>query len=52
MKVSKMNKNLRITIRVEESERQKIERLVETGRFRSLSQVIRVALSKFLNENA
>lgn len=43
-------KNLRITVRVEEPDRQKIEALIQAGKFRTLSQVIRTALTKFLKE--
>lgn len=48
-KVYKM-KNLRITVRVEPKDRQKIENLVEAGKFKNISQVIRAALRHFLSE--
>jgi len=41
-------KNLRITTRLEESDRQKIEQLIKAGKFKNLSQVIRAALEQFL----
>jgi len=46
-----MNKNLRITVRMEGADRQKIEQLVETGKFKNLSEVVRSALAKFLKEH-
>jgi len=41
-------KNLRITVRVEPQDRQKIEALIQAGRFKNLSQVLREALKQFL----
>ncbi|MGA2309541.1 MAG: ribbon-helix-helix domain-containing protein [Candidatus Bathyarchaeia archaeon] len=41
-------KNLRITVRVEEPDRQKIERLMHDGKFKNMSQVLRRALQEFL----
>ncbi|MGF3573705.1 MAG: ribbon-helix-helix domain-containing protein [Candidatus Bathyarchaeia archaeon] len=41
----------RIALRLPSEERQKIEQLIREGKFRNLSQVIRTALSKFLQEN-
>jgi len=51
MKVLKM-KNLRITVRVEEPDRQKAEALIKAGKCKSLSDVLRKALSRFLNESS
>jgi len=48
--VLKLNKNLRITIRVESSEREKIEQLINEGKFKNLSQVVREALKDFLSK--
>jgi hypothetical protein len=44
----KQMKNLRITVRVEEPDRQKIERLMHDGKFKNMSQVLRRALQEFL----
>jgi Arc/MetJ-type ribon-helix-helix transcriptional regulator len=41
-------KNLRITTRIEESDRQKIEQLIKTGKFKNLSQVFRAGLQEIL----
>jgi Arc/MetJ-type ribon-helix-helix transcriptional regulator len=41
-------KNLRITTRLEETDRAKIEQLLNEGKFKNLSQVIRAALAEFL----
>jgi Arc/MetJ-type ribon-helix-helix transcriptional regulator len=48
--VLKLNKNLRITIRIECSEREKIEQLINKGKFKNLSQVVREALKQFLEK--
>jgi len=45
-----MNKNLRITVRFEESERQKIDSVIEAGKFKSISDVVRAALTEFLKK--
>jgi Arc/MetJ-type ribon-helix-helix transcriptional regulator len=45
-----MNKNLRITVRVEEPDRRKIETLIQSGKYKNLSEVLREAISKLLNE--
>ena len=47
-----MNKNLRITVRVEGPDRQKIEQLIESGQYRNLSEVLRDGLTRLLKENA
>lgn len=41
-------KNLRITIRVEESDRNQLEDLVAKNQFKNLSHAIRIAIKKFL----
>jgi Arc/MetJ-type ribon-helix-helix transcriptional regulator len=51
MKESKMNKNLRVTVRLEETDRQKIEALVQQGKFRSLSEFLRAAIRELLSKN-
>lgn len=43
-------KNLRITTRIEEPDRQKIEQLIHEAKFKNISQVIRTAVAKFLKE--
>jgi len=45
-------KNLRITIRLEEKDRERIEQLVNEGRAKNISQVIRTALEQFLKSKA
>ncbi|MGB9693746.1 MAG: ribbon-helix-helix domain-containing protein [Fervidobacterium sp.] len=40
----------RIALRISKAEKQKIEQLVREGKYKNLSQVIRAALQKFLNE--
>jgi len=45
-----MNKNLRITVRFEESERQKIDSVIEAEKFKSISDVVRAALTEFLKK--
>jgi Arc/MetJ-type ribon-helix-helix transcriptional regulator len=50
-------KNLRITVRVEEVDREKIELLKAKSQFKSLSHIMRTALKQFLdmqevNQNA
>lgn len=42
--------NLRVTVRVEDSDRQQIEKLVKEGRFKNISEVIRAALKEFLKD--
>jgi len=42
--------NLRITVRLEDCDREKIERLVQKGKFKNISQVIRQALKEFLSK--
>jgi Arc/MetJ-type ribon-helix-helix transcriptional regulator len=41
----------RIAFRLSKEDRQKIEQLIREGKYRNISQVIRAALTKFLNEN-
>ena len=41
----------RIAIRLPSKQRQQIDKLVESGKFKNLSEVIRSALKKFLSEN-
>jgi Arc/MetJ-type ribon-helix-helix transcriptional regulator len=41
----------RIAICLPSKERQQIEQLIHEGKYRNISQVIRAALAKFLNEN-
>ena len=41
-------KNLRITIRIEESDRTQLEYLIANSQFKNLSHAIRTALKKFL----
>lgn len=43
-------KNLRVTARLEETDRTKIERLISEGKYPSLSQVIRLSLKEFLKD--
>jgi Arc/MetJ-type ribon-helix-helix transcriptional regulator len=45
------DKNLRVTVRLQENTRNQIEQLVIQGRFKSLSEVIREALEEFLSSN-
>ena len=40
----------RIALRLPAKERERIDRLVEAGKFKSLSHLIRVALSEFLRK--
>jgi Arc/MetJ-type ribon-helix-helix transcriptional regulator len=42
-------KNLRITTRVEKPDRRKIETLIQEGKYRNLSSVMRAALREFLD---
>jgi Arc/MetJ-type ribon-helix-helix transcriptional regulator len=42
----------KIAFRLSIEDRQKIEKLIQEGKFRSISQVIRAALSKFLEAEA
>jgi len=44
----KMIKNSRIGLRLEPDIREKAEKLVESGKFKSLSEVVREALRRFL----
>jgi len=48
--MSKTTKNLRITTRLEEADRQKIEQLIKEDKFKNLSHVIRQALTEFLSK--
>lgn len=41
-------KNLRITIRIEESDRNQLENLIAKNQFKNLSHAIRIALKQFL----
>gem|GEM_PF-2784082 len=41
----------RIAFRLSKEDRQKIEQLIQEGKFRNISQVVRAALSKFLTTN-
>jgi len=41
-------KNLRVTIRIEESDRSQLENLVAKKKFRNLSHAIRIAIKQFL----
>ena len=45
-----MRKNSVIGIRLPTGDRQKIERLVESGQYKNLSDVIRGALTRFLKD--
>jgi Arc/MetJ-type ribon-helix-helix transcriptional regulator len=47
---TKQNKNLRITVRVEAPDRQKVEELVASGQYKSLSDLLRDALTRLLKE--
>lgn len=40
----------RIAIRLPSEERKQIQVLIEAGKFKNISQVVRVALSEFLTE--
>jgi len=40
----------RIALRLPSKQRQQIDKLVESGKFKNLSQVIRAALKEFLEE--
>jgi len=40
----------RIAIRLPSNERSKVEQLIHEGKFKNISQVVRVALSEFLTE--
>ncbi|MEM3824385.1 MAG: ribbon-helix-helix domain-containing protein [Candidatus Bathyarchaeia archaeon] len=42
----------RIAFRLSKEERQKIEQLIKAGKFKSISEIVREALQKFLSENA
>jgi Arc/MetJ-type ribon-helix-helix transcriptional regulator len=42
--------NLRITVRFNEKERATIEKLVQQGKFKNISQVIKAALKEFLSK--
>jgi hypothetical protein len=41
----------RIALRLPTEEKQRLEELIEKGKFRNLSQVIRIALNEFLKKN-
>jgi Arc/MetJ-type ribon-helix-helix transcriptional regulator len=41
-------KNLRITVRFDEKDRATIENLVQQGKFKNISQVIKAAMKEFL----
>jgi len=43
------NKNLRITTRVDEEDRNKLEQLIKEGKYKNLSQIIRTALRQLLS---
>jgi Arc/MetJ-type ribon-helix-helix transcriptional regulator len=47
MKVVKM-KNLRITVRFEAPTRTQIEQLIKQGKFKNISQLVRIAVTEFL----
>jgi len=47
-----MIKTERIALRLEPQIREQAEKLIQEGKFKNLSEVIRAALSKFLNENS
>jgi Arc/MetJ-type ribon-helix-helix transcriptional regulator len=40
----------RIAFRLSKTERQQIEKLIEEGKFKSVSQLVRVALQEFLEQ--
>ena len=42
--------NLRVTVRIEKKDRTKIDNLIKLGRYKNLSQVMRTALQKFLQD--
>jgi Arc/MetJ-type ribon-helix-helix transcriptional regulator len=42
--------NLRITIRVEEKQRKKIEQAISQGKARNISELIRFSISEFLGK--
>jgi len=42
--------NSRIALRLPSKQRQQIDKLVEAGKFKNLSEVIRAALKEFLKE--
>ena len=46
-----IKQNSRIAIRITKEQRQKIEQLIHEGRFKNISQVIRVALREFLEKD-
>jgi len=43
-----VNKSERIALRLEPQLREKAEQLIESGKFKNLSQVVREALKRFL----
>ncbi|MBS7647997.1 MAG: ribbon-helix-helix domain-containing protein [Archaeoglobaceae archaeon] len=45
-----MKRNLRITVRLKEADRRKIEELLKAGRFKNISQVVREAIKEFLSK--
>jgi len=44
--------NTRIGIRLKQTERQQIEALVKSGKFKTISEIIRTALKQFLEAQA
>ena len=44
-------KNMRVTVRIKKNDRTKIENLIKIGQYKNLSQVIRIALLKFLQDS-
>jgi len=47
----KQKHDSRIAIRLPSEERQQIEKLIQRGKLKSISQVVRTALEKFLKES-
>jgi Arc/MetJ-type ribon-helix-helix transcriptional regulator len=47
-----MIKTERIALRLEPQIREQAEKLIQEGKFKNISEVVRAALSKFLNENS
>jgi len=43
-----VNKSERIALRLEPQLREKAEQLIQAGKFKNLSQIVRLALKKFL----
>jgi len=44
-----MKKQARITVRLEKEEKASLDNLIEIGKFRNLSSVVRVAIGQFLS---